>query len=195
MFTGTLILLGGVLAIAAARYAFGRVTTPITSIASAPDATLVRIQGRVACTAPLRAPYSGRPCVFYKVELHSAQFNRRESYSHSDACDFTVTDATGTAQIRHDRAQYETRADAGEATRASRLSERGLEVVRELRWRLPDIAGVQLSESIICIDEQVDIAGIAIREAHPDEATERGFRDAPTQLVFSGEVYVRGRGG
>jgi len=186
-----LILAGGIAVIAAVAYRRSRITTPITAIAQAADATLVRIRGRVACAEPLRAPYSGRPCVFYKVEVVCIQFNHRLHYQHTDSCELIVTDATGIARILPGRAQFEAYADVGEATRASRISERARELIQQMEWPLPEIAGVQISEHAIAIHDEVDVAGIPMREVHATEARERGFRDEPpTQLVFAGDVYV-----
>lgn len=180
------------IAIAAlARLRTALTAPPITTIATAPDATLVRIRGRVSAETALQAPYSSVPCVYYRVELTCAQFNRKLTFEHSEACDFVVTDATGTALVHHARAQFEARPHDGEATRASKLSERALAVIRAHGWDVPDIAAVAFTESIIAIGDDVDVAGITTHGAPVAETRERGFRDAPpTQLVFAGDAYV-----
>jgi hypothetical protein len=190
--TAALIVAAGMIALAAlARLRTALTAPPITTIATAPDATLVRIRGRVSAETVLHAPYSSVPCVYYRVELSCAQFNRKLTYEHSESCDFAVTDATGTALVLHERAQFEARPHDGEATRASKLSERALAVIRAHGWDVPDIAAVAFTESVIAIGDDVDVAGITSHGAPVDETRERGFRDAPpTQLVFAGAAYV-----
>jgi hypothetical protein len=129
--------------------------------------------------------------VYYRIDFASMQFNRRETRTHSESSDFTVSDGTGLARVLHDGVQFEANRDEGEATRASQLSERALGLVRQFRWWVPDIAAVELAESIIAVGDEVDIAGTPSREVSAADQGERGFRDAPgTELVFSGKVYV-----
>ena len=194
MLTGALFIAVGMIAIAAATRLRARVSLPITTIAEAPDATIVRIKGRVSSDTSLRAPYSQLPCVFYQLELRCGQFNREVHYELSDGCDFTVTDATGTAVVLRERAQIEALAVDGEATRVSRLSERAREVIEAHGWQLPEIASVSLAESVIGVGDIVEVAGVPTREPGVIEGGERGFRDAPPmQLVFASDVYVIGR--
>jgi hypothetical protein len=189
--TAVFILAAGVAVIGLVAVRRSRITVPVTRIADAPDATLVRIHGRVTDGATLRAPYTGRPCVYYRIDFAFVQFNRRERYTHSESNDFTVSDDTGIARVIRDGVQFEVNRDEGEATRASNLSERALGVIRELRWPVPEIAAVELAESVIAVGDEVDIAGTPSREASAADQGERGFRDAPgTQLVFSGKTYV-----
>ena len=172
-----------------------RIALPISRIADAPDATLVRIHGKVTADKPLRAPFSGRECVYYRLELMSAQFNRRQHFEHSDRSDFIVTDASGVARITCAGAIYEGAPSDGEATRASLLSERARNVIKTMGWHVPDVAAVTVAETVVAVGDTVDVAGTPMREAQAREPGERGFRDAPfTQLVFSGDVYVRGCG-
>lgn len=194
MVTAALIVAAGMIALAAlARLRTALTEPPITTIATAPDATLVRVRGRVSADTALKAPYSSVPCVYYRVELTCAQFNRKLTFEHSESCDLAVTDATGTALVKRERAQFEARPHDGEATRASKLSERALAVIRAHGWNVPDIAAVAFTESVIAVGDDVDVTGITSHGAPVVDARERGFRDAPaTQLVFAGDVYVRG---
>ncbi|HEY5925464.1 MAG TPA: hypothetical protein VIV11_27455 [Kofleriaceae bacterium] len=195
MLTGALIVAAGMLAIVAATRLRARVSLRITPIAETPDATLVRIKGRVSSDTVLRAPYSQLPCVYYHLELTCAQFNREAHYEHSDGCDFTVTDATGTAVVHRERAQFEAMPSDGEMGRASRLSDRARQVIQALGWQVPEIASASLAETVIAVGDSVEVAGIPTREPGVIEVGERGFRDAPpTQLVFASDVYVVGRG-
>lgn len=190
--TAALIVAAGMIAIAAlARLRTHLSAPPVTMISAAPDSTLVRIRGRVSAETALQAPYSSVRCVYYRVELSCAQFNRKVTYEHAESCDFVVADATGTALVLHERAQFDARPHDGEATRASKLSERALAVIRAHGWAVPDIAAVAFTESVIAVGDDVDVAGITSHGAPVDETRERGFRDAPpTQLVFAGDVYV-----
>jgi len=195
-------VLSGILILAVAMVAVGvvavrraRIALPITRIAEAPDATLVRIHGNVRADKPIRAPFSGRDCVYYKLEVTSSQFNRREHFETSDRCDFIVKDASGVARITCSGAIYEGAPSDGEATRASLLSDRARNVMRELGWHVPEIAAVTVAETVVAVGDTVDVAGTPLREAQAEDPVERGFRDAPsTQLVFTGDVYVRGCG-
>ncbi len=189
-----LFIAAGMIAIGLVAAYRARITIPITAIAETGDATLVRIRGEANGEQPLRAPYSGRACVYYKLEVTFAQFNRRERLEHSERCDLSVTDDTGVARVQSAKAAFEVAPCAGEATRASRLSERAREVLRERGWGVPEIAAVTIAESVIAVGDIVDVAGTPVREARADDVVERGFRDAPLTLMFSGEVYVRGVG-
>lgn len=189
--TAVFILAAGVAVIGLVAVHRSRITLPVTRIIDAQDATLLRITGRVTDGATLRAPYSGRACVYYRIDFAFIQFNRRASYTRSESSDFTVSDGTGVARVTRDGAQFEAARDEGEATRASQLSDRALELIRQFRWWVPDIAAVELAESVIAVGDEVDIAGTPSREIIAADQGERGFRDAPgTQLVFSGKTYV-----
>jgi hypothetical protein len=192
---GILIFAVSMVAIGVVAARRGHIAIPVSPVAEAADATLVRIAGEVSSAKPLRAPYSGRSCVYYKLELTYSQFNRRERFEHSDRCDFVVSDSTGSARVSCARAVFEAVPSDGETTRASLLSDRARAVIRELGWHAPDIAAAIVSETVVAIGDLVDIAGTSLREVRANEAVERGFRDEPsTQLVFSGDVYVRGGG-
>jgi hypothetical protein len=189
--TGVLILAAGMAVVALVSVRRSRIAIPVTRIAAAADATLVRIQGRVRCDAPLVAPYSGRPCVYYKIIFAYAEFPRHALFEHSESCDFVVTDGSGVARVSRERARFEAMPDEGEKTRASRLSPRALEIIRALKWPVPDIAAVEFAECAIAIGDEVNIAGTPSREVDVADQGERGFRDEPgTQLVFAGNSYV-----
>ena len=191
MLTGVLILAAGMAVVALVSLRRSRIAIPVTRIAAADDATLVRIQGRVTCDAPLRAPYSGRPCVYYKIIFAYAEFPRHALFQHSESCDFAVTDGSGVARVSRERARFEAMPDVGEKTRASRLSPRALELIRTMKWPVPDIAAVEFAECAIAIGDEVNVAGTPLREVDVADQGERGFRDEPgTRLVFAGDSYV-----
>jgi len=167
---------------------------PLTPIGSAPEGAPIRVRGKVACPEPLKAPYTGRPCVYFRFELLYRGDGQIVVREHAAGCDFTITDETGTAQVLVERAAVEVVADFVEMERASALSAAGQALLAELGWGLPPIASVELCEAVIPIDADIDVAGSATREPWPVPAAgERGYRDAqPTLLVFSSETTLLG---
>jgi hypothetical protein len=154
----------------------------------------VRVGGKVECATPLAAAYTGRPCVYYRIELHcdfGADLVDRE---HDQRVDFTIVENAAVAQILVERARFEVVADLVEMGRASELSAKARALIARLGWTVPTVARVELCEAVVELARPIEIAGAATCE--PDlraSPTERGFRDAQAPaLVFSGEPTVLG---
>jgi len=166
----------------------------LSPIGSAPEGKLIRVRGKVACSEPLKAPYTGRLCAYFRLELLYRASDKVFSRVHEACRDFTVTDKTGAAQILSERAAVEVVADFVEMERASWLSPTGRAVLAELGWELPEIASVELCEAVIPIDGEIEVAGSATREPGLGPvAGERGYREGPGGLlVFSGDTVLLG---
>ncbi|HSD89765.1 MAG TPA: hypothetical protein VLB44_19675 [Kofleriaceae bacterium] len=166
--------------------------TPPSPIASAPEGVPIVVRGRVSTPAPLRAPCTGRPCVYYRIELRVWSGNTVDTSVAGEQVDFTLRDDSGTARVLVDRARFEIVADIFEMDRASRLADASRALIAKLGWSLPEIARVELCEAAIEVDSTIDVRGIATREPDPAPPSgERDYRgDAPTVLVFESEHTI-----
>ena len=167
-------------------------TTPPALLASAPEGVPIVVRGRVSTQAPLRAPCTGRTCVYYRIELRVWSGNTVETSVAAEQVDFSLRDDTGTARVLVQRARFEIIADIFEMDRASRLADTSRALIAKLGWSLPEIARVELCEAAIEVDSTIDVRGIATREPELAPPTgERDYRgDAPTILVFESEHVV-----
>jgi hypothetical protein len=167
---------------------------PLAAITTEAEAGPIWVTGTVVSPAPLAAPYTGRPCCYYRLEYlydASGQIVHRETSDHQD---FELHDQGVRAQVLVHRAGYEVIADILETGRASQITAKGRALLEKLGWPIPEIGRIELCEAIVAVDAPIDVEGAATRE--PDLRVvpgERGYRDgASTMLVFSGELVVRG---
>jgi hypothetical protein len=166
---------------------------PLHKIGDAPDATLVRIGGAVVGEPTLRAPLSGRPCLYYVASVTVGQYNKRNTHRVANGAAFAITDETGTALVPREGAKYEVSHDVVEIERASRLKPRLVGAIERLGVVLPDIAEVTLYEGIIAPGDEIEIVGAGMRKPVADDTRERGFRDMPSSTFeLHGEFVVRG---
>lgn len=163
-----------------------------TSIADVLDHKSARVSGVVSADSALRAPYTGRKCVYFRLELRQTQLDRVIDFKVDQRCNFWIQDESGSAEVLVEAATFEVVADFVEVERASRLSERGQEVVRTYGWKLEDIAQVTIHEAIVPLAEPIDIVGRSVREPTKQATSEeRGFRDAPSTVpVFSSPLVL-----
>lgn len=150
-------------------------------ISAAREGRLVKIVGTLQPAAPqLAAPVSGRPCVYYHVWYEVlrtviVQGARVEEWGPglelADACDFLVTDATGTAIVRAKEAglpEVAIRADA-------------------YVHAVSDDGAQRSHEAILAAGDVVAVFGTTQREV--DSRSEPvGYRDAPSRLVLRGDA-------
>lgn len=150
-------------------------------IATVREGRLVKIVGTLALAGPpLAAPVSGRPCVYFHVWYEVlrtviVQGARVEEWGPgmelTDACDFLVTDATGTALVRARESgvpEVAIRADAY----VHSVSEDGAQ---------------RCHEAILAAGDVVAVFGTSQREV--DSRSEAvGYRDAPARLVLRGDA-------
>ena len=166
--------------------------TPIDTIASADEQNTIHIRGMVHSLVPLTAPLTGRPCVYYRIEL--AVYGRGV-LDAARVCNFTVRDDTGVAHARPDCAQFiDVVADMFKMGRASELSDQVRTVLKQHEISIPEVAGIELREAIVGLDKPIALLGNAVREPDPERTNdESGYRDpSPTRLIFSGPFQVVG---
>ena len=168
-----------------------REVMPLTAIAEAPDAKVVRIRGKIIGDLELRAPLSGRPCTYYFVHILAAPYNRRNQWRFADARAFAIADDTGRATIP--AADFEVPADIHQLCRFSQLSPRTQTALGQLGIAVADTTEVTIYEAIIGEGEEVEVTGAGMRRIGPGDAAERGFRDRPAGVYeLSGAIHVLG---
>lgn len=192
-----LMLLGYLLA--ARRHVRGDAAERPARIADVAEGQASQVRGVVSVDAPLVAPFTGRPCAYWRIDV---SFSRvagpgLESLGYSDAAsldEITVTDGSGAALVLMERARIEVVADIVMMGRVSELTPAQRNVLDARGWRVPAISGIELSETIVEIGAPIDVIGHATREPHLEpDAAPRGYRDASaTEVVFSGEPTLRG---
>lgn len=154
------------------------------TVAAAREGRLVKLVGRIAEAGPqLSAPITGRACVYFHVwyEVRRTvyvQGARVEEWGpgpeQTDACDFLVTDATGTALVRvHDGGGPEVALRAGAYVHL--VSEDGAQ---------------RTHEAVLEAGQIVAVFGFTRRELEAGAET-GGYRDAPTRLVLAGSAQAR----
>lgn len=166
----------------------------VSRIAKVEAGKPIRIRGTVQATATLAAPYTGRPCVYWRLVLRvDARTGDIQETSH--ACDsFEVRDESGIAVVLAERAEFRVTADIVEIDRASALTPHAIAVLQKHGFEVPQLANVELCEAIVPLDENVEVAGEATLEPSRDiQPLERGYRDQQAFVpVFSRDAQVTG---
>lgn len=168
---------------------------PATKIADVVEGASVRITGTVACAAPLAAPYTGRACAYWRLEMIQQQFGRVATLTALDATDFTIDDGSGRAQVLVEACEIDVVSNYVEMERARLLSDKAKALAAQYEWGpFEDVAQVNVREAIIAIGDDIDVEGIATREpAAQTDGAERGYRDAASVLIFSTGTRVIGK--
>ncbi len=169
---------------------------PTIAIANAADGTEVRIGGTVSCASPLVAPYSGRACVYWRLEFMQQAFENSWAGSAFDATDFTIEDGTGRAEVIVEVCAFDVVANFVEMERATHLSQKARELSLRYEWgAFADVAQVEILEAIVAVGEDIEVAGTGTREPELREVGERGYRDelSASRLTFSRGTRVRGK--
>jgi hypothetical protein len=179
---------GVVVAIRRAR--LGRV--PLRKIASAPEGLEIRVRGKVRAPEPLVAPYTGRTCVYWRIEYRAFVDGSDLLGTVQQQIDFAIADSSGSAKVLVERAKFEVVADIVELGRASELTPAGRALVMKHGWEIPEVARIELCEAIVATDSPIDIVGPATREPdHAPSSEVRGYRESQaTLLVFSSDHVV-----
>ncbi|MEJ7603241.1 MAG: GIDE domain-containing protein [Kofleriaceae bacterium] len=164
--------------------------TPRFAIAELPEDAPGRAVGAARPTGePLRAPLSGRPCIYYVAvveELHGKQW--KETVREERGVPFVLDDGSGRALVDPTGAEVEldidttgasgTLDDASPAEPAL-LARHG----RVSRGKLFNHS-VKYREAIIAIGETVAVLGCAVREPDPGvPPTGEGYRQGPATRV------------
>ena len=168
-----------------------RVPVALTPIAQAPDATLVHVRGKVIGDMPLRAPFSGRACVYYWIHVRAAGFNQRKNWRAQKGDGFAIADDTGTATVPVGR--FVVPHEVMHIERASRLAPRIKTTLATLGIELPEIAEVTIYEGSLGEGDIVEVTGAGMRRVSAPEGDvgERGFRDRPVGIFeLAGDVEV-----
>ncbi|HRI64990.1 MAG TPA: hypothetical protein PK156_12165 [Polyangium sp.] len=172
-----------------------------TAIDRAPPGQTVKVSGRIKRHDKiLKAPFSGRECVFYEVFVEERHDTLRDGhYWHcvvhdAASVDFLIEDDTGLALIKKDKLKAALRAAAtkdylweevgllGQTSPDLEAfmvrhgqSTKGLVFNKKLRYR----------EGVFELDEEVIALGTAIWEHAPEGTTTRqGYRGAAQRLVL-----------
>jgi len=169
-----------------------------TSIAEAPEGSVVRIDGVIAEGATLIAPLTGRACVFYLATIEEYVSNGRsgswrERVREHRGVPFAVEDGTGRALVDPTDAlvdvDIDTTSKSGtlddptdtEAAFLQRHGQKGAGWIfnKRLRYR----------EGVFQIGERIAVMCQPVREPDPEAAARAaaGYRDpAPTRLRIGG---------
>jgi len=148
------------------------------------DGQVAKVSGRVKSSGePLRAPLTGRPCVYWEVEVTQWQGTRALTKRRvHDQRDFVVDDGTGRALVVVERVAVSAKIDVrwGQHDLAD---DRLAELLRLLG--VDGIAGqVTYSEAVIAVGEEVAASGRGAWESDPDPGIAAGYRDRPLRLAL-----------
>ncbi|HEY4058607.1 MAG TPA: hypothetical protein VGM39_18470 [Kofleriaceae bacterium] len=135
-----------------------------TTISTASTTGVARVLGIVSCDRPLFAPYTGRPCVYWRLEIRQQKFKDSFLFHRAVACDFALLDKTGRAMVSGGACTYDVVANFVEMERASSLSVKAREVARAHGVRLGEIAQVEVCEAVVVVGDQIEVEGRAMRE-------------------------------
>ncbi len=153
------------------------------SMAEAPEGTRVHLVGTVAAPEPLRAPITGRPCVYFAVAIEEEVGTTWQTvYTDGAAVPFVVSDGSGRALI--DAAGAEIEIDAGR--RVGTLDRAALEALGgSVTIRLHGnsaLRGPRLRyrEVAFAVGTTIAVIGTAVREPDPDAIKSvTGYREGP----------------
>lgn len=170
-------------------------SAPRMRIAQAPQGSVVKIAGRVRPVGPLlRAPISGRPCVYFEVIVEQYRSSGRSGYwerliRETDVRDFLLEDGSGRALVQtidmRVVAVYDNERRSGFMNDASPelkaflashgQSSEGILFNKTLRYK----------EAVFEPNETVSALGVARWEHDPDPTEAgTGYRDMPKRLVI-----------
>ena len=169
---------------------FGR--KPRTRIADVAEGEHVIVRGRVTCRSPIVAPYTGRPCAYWRFEVHQLADSVITS---TLAVDFRLEDATGVADVIVEVCSFDVVVNYVEMSRATNLSAKARSLFAQFGFphEIAQIAQVNVGEAIVAVGEEIEVEGTATREPLPPDSQERGYREGGgTKLVFSRGAVVRG---
>jgi hypothetical protein len=154
-------------------------------IGELPEDTVGRIVGRVEPTGPmLRAPLTGRACVFYQVKVSG---DTGTIITEREGVAFRIVDETGAAIVDPRAAEvavvfdHEARTDIFTAPTAEQSALLARHGERSERWS--GIRSLAFSEGVLEPGEDVAILGAGVREPDLHARPESGYREElPTRL-------------
>ncbi|ACY12840.1 hypothetical protein Hoch_0199 [Haliangium ochraceum DSM 14365] len=192
-------MLAGVPALSAAALSFGRwysrrtrrrfQRVPLTTTRSFDERAVGRLVGDVrAIERALRAPLSGRPCVYYWVELsvYEGRFRRRlcgeergRSFALDDGHGSALLDPADAELVIGERSRYCDGLGADAAEVQAFLARHACECPPPLRASLVAV------EMVLEPGARVAVIGRGVRESDPDPRAARGYRDSGERVVLS----------
>lgn len=159
-----------------------------TPIAEMPEHQLCGILGRVAPAAELlTAPFSGRPCVYYAIEV----LDRRRSNVPSRTVEeqrgmpFTLSDLTGEVFIDPSNAEVTPLFDYCHRSGWRDLPTPRIEAVLARHRTGQGFGGTRwllFREAVIAPGDILSVVGAAVRELDDSRRRETMYRSSPTRL-------------
>lgn len=168
-----------------------------------PDGQIAKIIGRVKpAVQPMRAPLSGRECVYSRVEV---QVRDTQStgwiplFEQLAGSVFSIDDGSDTALVEMPRAHVALVTDVDTLSRPRLANRHFVEhLLRErgypFHWWQPDellsyydgytVRSLRCIESAIALDERIAVCGYGFREVRSDPSRTTNYRSMPTRLVF-----------
>jgi hypothetical protein len=162
-------------------------STPEVALEALPEDTLGRVRGTVhpLDAPPLVAPYSGRPCVSWVVELvqHVVASGEDESRSdvarREDGMPFILEHGGSRAIVDPKDAvvslAFDHVADAEQLARENH--DQNETIARYLRSRSARVHVSEIREAVIAVGETITILGAGTREPDPSIRDEGTYRD------------------
>ncbi len=166
-------------------------------ISEAQAGQVVRIIGAVKPIGePLRAPLSGKPCVFFEVtvEEHRSDGSKTGSWTEiireTDVADFLVEDGTGRALVKTNAMKVlpvkDTELQSGFLKDAKPELEAFLQRHGQKSQGVLFNKSLRYKEGVFEPGERVSVLGLGKWEQDPDpQEAGTGYRDVPKRLVLS----------
>jgi hypothetical protein len=158
--------------------------TRSSTIAQLPEGEIVRVIGRAReHGARLRAPLTGRPCVYYIVRVYSLDLSDELIAEEAQGVLFRLEDATGSTPIDPEGAEVTLEFDY-----ERQLGLRGQPTEEEEAFlyarRIPSHGFVfnhrlRFCEGVIELDEKIAVAGPAVRELERTRGAGEAYRGVP----------------
>ncbi|WP_437526198.1 hypothetical protein WME79_40520 [Sorangium sp. So ce726] len=167
--------------------------SPQTRVGDVAEQETARLTGNVRSAGEgLRAPLSGRSCVYYKITLEKLLGGAgwHEILCEQKAVDFLLDDGTGRAHVRSASMKTAVPADREQGSSWFRDGDEELEAFLRERgdpskeWRYERV--LRCREHLIAPGDRVTVLGAVSWEQDPEPSSAgRGYRDAPKRVVLS----------
>lgn len=157
-------------------------------IAELPENTLGRVIGHVrALGEPLKAPLTGRTCVYYIAQVKDREESQMTLVDEHQGVPFVIEDDTGRAIIDPTNARITLVFDHTSDTYASTVATPEQDALLARHGRnskgFMGAKPMVFFEAVIEIGEKVAVLGSGIREPDPERASRSGYREAPLTLL------------
>ena len=167
-------------------------------VAALPENTVGRVSGTVAVIGePIKAPLSGRACVYYHVKVSKFDIDgrgRSRSLTESQGVAFVLADETGRAIVEPAYAKVAIVHDHEHSTDAFTppTPEEAALLERHGR-RAEGLLGIRsyvFEEGVIEPGERVAVLGAGVREPDPDAQPDSAYRGVqPTRLRLTSSAH------